>query len=217
MPSGSGASASPSAKREVDAQAIRREVILRAALELFAERGYKETTATQIAERAGISRRLFFYYFPSKDDILFAVNDRALALLRGAVRAQPPELSDLEAVAAAWKTFRRSEVDGGEGPERHSVVVQLRQAAAGSPLLRGKEYELHLAYQDAVAHGLAERRGLAEPDRSALTAAAIGQTLMHLVVDRWLLDGSLDREQLIDEQFAAAATVLGVPAGHATG
>jgi AcrR family transcriptional regulator len=64
--------------------------IVRAALALFAERGYKETTATQIAECAGISRRLFFYYFPSKDDILFSVSDEALATLRELVPRRPP-------------------------------------------------------------------------------------------------------------------------------
>jgi AcrR family transcriptional regulator len=188
-------------------RAERRAAIVRAAVSLFAERGYKETTATQIAERAGVSRRLFFYYFPSKDDVLFAVSDEAMVRLRELVRQQPARMTDLDAVAAAWKQFG-SPLDGSDGSEQRAVVLQLRRAAASSPLLRGKEYELHLAYTDAVARGLADRRGLSAPDASALTAAAIGQTLMHLVVDRLVADEDAEREVLIDDQFAAARAVL---------
>jgi hypothetical protein len=74
--------------------------------------------------------------------------------------------------------------------------------------LRGKEYERHLAYQRAVAEGLGRRRGLAQPDAAAVTAAAIAQSMMHAVVDRWVLDEDLERDQLIDEQFALAKALL---------
>jgi AcrR family transcriptional regulator len=195
-------------RADAEARSPRRTAIVEAAVALFAERGYKETTATQIAERAGVSRRLFFYYFSSKDEILFAVSEAALTRLRELVRLQSIELSDLDAVAAAWKRFRGSEIDGGEAEDVRRVVIQLRQAAAASPLLRGKEYNLHLAYQDSIAKGLADRRGLREPDTAAITAAAIGQTLMHLVADRMLLDDQLSRDQLIDEQFVAANRVI---------
>jgi AcrR family transcriptional regulator len=49
-----------------------REALTRTALELFAERGYDETTLAEIAEAAGVSTRTIFAYFPSKEDILFA-------------------------------------------------------------------------------------------------------------------------------------------------
>jgi AcrR family transcriptional regulator len=192
-----------------ETKAKRRAAILRAAVELFAQRGYNETTVTQIAESAGMSRRLFFYYFGSKDDILFEVSDAALTLLEEIVGRQPRELSDLDAAAESWKAFNRSDLGDADLSERRRVVVQLRKAAESSPLLRGKEYELHLAYQRAVAAGLARRRGLAQPDAAALTAAAIAQTMMHAVTDRWVLDEDLDRDQLIDEQFALAKTLLG--------
>jgi AcrR family transcriptional regulator len=53
--------------------------------------------ADQIAERAGVSRRTFFYYFSSKAEILFTVTPDNLAALTDLVAAQPAELSDLDA------------------------------------------------------------------------------------------------------------------------
>jgi AcrR family transcriptional regulator len=182
----------------------RRDAVIRAAVELFAQRGYKETTATDIAERAGISRRTFFYYFRSKDDILFSVDQKNLDLLTSLVSGQPRRLSDLEAVGAAWKEFGHSGLDSAGRGEARSRVLQLRRAAENSPLLRGKEYELHLAYEGAVAGGLARRRGLARPDRAAKAAAAIGQSLMHLVIDEWVANARNDRDELISKYFTDA-------------
>jgi AcrR family transcriptional regulator len=182
----------------------RRDNVIRAAVELFAERGYKETTATDIAERAGISRRTFFYYFRSKDDILFSVDQKNLDLLTSLVSRQPRRLSDLEAVGAAWKEFGHSGLDTDGRREARSRVLQLRRAAENSPLLRGKEYELHLAYEGAVARGLTQRRRLARPDRAAKAAAAIGQSLMHLVIDEWVANARSDRDDLISKYFTDA-------------
>src|SRR5215470_12286735 len=179
----------------------RREAVVRAAVELFAERGYKETTASDIAARAGISRRAFFYYFRSKDDILFSVDPRNLDALTSLVSRQPKKLSELAAVGEAWKAFGHSGMDTAGRKEARSRVLQLRRAAENSPLLRGKEYELHLAYEGAVARGLAQRRRLARPDRAAKAAAAIGQSLMHLVIDEWVANARSDRDDLISNYF----------------
>jgi hypothetical protein len=75
-------------------------------------------------------------------------------------------------------------------------------------LLRGKEYELHLAYEGAVAGGLARRRGLARLDRAAKAAAAIGQSLMHLVIDEWVANTRSDRDELISTYFADAMALI---------
>jgi AcrR family transcriptional regulator len=48
-----------------------RDAIIKVALELFAERGYEQTTIAEIAEAAEVSPRTIFAYFPSKEDILF--------------------------------------------------------------------------------------------------------------------------------------------------
>ena len=185
----------------------RRNDVVLAAVTLFAERGYRETTATDIAERAGISRRTFFYYFRSKDDILFGVDQAALERLSELASEQPPDLSDLDAFEATWVAFGRSGLEFG-GDDRRLRVAQLRRAAESSAVLRGKELDLHLAYEQALARGLARRRGLEEPDLEARAAAGIGQALMHLVVDEWVADPASDRMELITRYFAAARDLL---------
>ena len=192
----------------------RRADVVRAAVALFAEKGYKETTAAEIAQRAGISRRTFFYYFQSKDDVLFTVDGRHMETLSALVSEQPLELSDLEAVAAAWVSFGGVGLKTSGAPESRTRVTQLRRAAENSALLRGRAFELHLAYERALAHGLAKRRGLAEPDATASTAAAMGQSIMHLVVDRFVADPTTNREDLIAELFEAAILATLPPSGR---
>ena len=63
------------------------ERLRRAALELFAEHGYDEVTVTQIAERAGITRRSYFRYFPDKREVLFGGSDQLPVALAEAIRA----------------------------------------------------------------------------------------------------------------------------------
>jgi AcrR family transcriptional regulator len=77
-----------------------RRAIAGAALRLFAERGYEETTISDIAAAADISPRTFFSYFPSKDDVVFAEMDERLADVRERLATRPPGETPLA-------TFRR--------------------------------------------------------------------------------------------------------------
>jgi AcrR family transcriptional regulator len=66
-----------------------REEILRAAHELFVERGYTATSLPEIAETAGVSTRTIFGYFSSKDDILFSNIDELTAAFAEAIATRP--------------------------------------------------------------------------------------------------------------------------------
>ena len=67
-----------------------RRAIAGAALRLFAERGYEETTISDIAAAAEVSPRTFFSYFPSKEDVVFAEMDERLADVRAGLAERPP-------------------------------------------------------------------------------------------------------------------------------
>jgi AcrR family transcriptional regulator len=77
-----------------------RRAIAAAALRLFDERGYEETTISDIAAAAEVSPRTFFSYFPSKDDVVFAEMDERLADMRARLAERP-------AGEAPMATFRR--------------------------------------------------------------------------------------------------------------
>src|SRR5262252_10649046 len=66
-----------------------RETIERVALELFAERGYDETTLAEIAEAADVSPRTIFSYFTSKEDILFCMESGYIEEVREALQRRP--------------------------------------------------------------------------------------------------------------------------------
>jgi AcrR family transcriptional regulator len=66
-----------------------RRAIAGAALRLFDERGYEETTISDIAAAADVSPRTFLSYFPSKDDVVFAEIDERLADVRARLSERP--------------------------------------------------------------------------------------------------------------------------------
>src|SRR3954447_15095550 len=72
-----------------------------AAMELYAERGYEQTTVAEIAERAGLTARTFFRYFADKREVLFAGSDLLAERLVAALETAPASASPLAAVGAA--------------------------------------------------------------------------------------------------------------------
>src|SRR3954447_20400634 len=72
-----------------------------AAMELYLERGYEQTTVADIAERAGLTARTFFRYFADKREVLFAGSAHLQAELVQALDAAPADATPMQAVAAA--------------------------------------------------------------------------------------------------------------------
>ena len=75
------------------------ERIIEKGLKLFVKNGYDGTTLETITEAAGISRRTFFYYFKSKEDILLAAHDSGFReALRPAMLDESPDQAPIDAV-----------------------------------------------------------------------------------------------------------------------
>ena len=92
-----------------------RERLENAALDLFVENGYEETTVAQIADRAGMNRATFFRHFADKREVLFGGEDLLAGLFADAITAAPAgaTLSEclhaaLAATAAAMTTHQRA-------------------------------------------------------------------------------------------------------------
>jgi AcrR family transcriptional regulator len=77
---------SPSSDRRQRRSAEIRERLFRAALSLFAKKGFAETTVADITNAADVGKGTFFNHFPSKDHILIAFSDMQIVKLQDAVR-----------------------------------------------------------------------------------------------------------------------------------
>src|SRR6476659_1926026 len=79
-----------------------RESLIDAALELFARDGFDATHTDRVAERAGVSPRTFFRYFPTKESVVFHRDDGFMRSFATSFVEQPPELGDYDAVHATF-------------------------------------------------------------------------------------------------------------------
>jgi AcrR family transcriptional regulator len=172
-----------------------RRAIEDAALELFAERGYEETTVDQIATRAEVGRATFFRYFDSKSDVVFGGPDDRHRDLQRAILERPPSEGPLNAVRNAMREQWLPGID------RERTVRQTR-AARTSPILRGLSLDLAQRWQHDVSEAVAERQRLDQPDRQCQLVAALAFTAMSNAVNLWMDQGGTDDLAAeIDEAF----------------
>src|SRR3984885_15474237 len=82
------------------------ELLEKAALDLFVENGFEETTVAQIADRAGMNRATFFRHFADKREVLFGGEDALAGLFADAIRAAPPGATLTECLRAALAAGR---------------------------------------------------------------------------------------------------------------
>lgn len=140
-----------------------REALARAALELFAERGYDATTAAAIAERAGVTEMTFFRYFPSKSSVL--IDDPYDPLIADAIIRQPAQVPPIAAAIAAISEGWRSVPPPASGAVRDRLRIVTRTAS-----LRGAIATSNASTEAAIAGALVQRGALLSEARIAAAA-----------------------------------------------
>ncbi len=175
-----------------------RRALRDAALRLFAEQGYEETTVSQIAASAGIAERTFFVHFPSKEDVLLNGRHREFDDFDRVVAAAPPALSDLAAVELAFTQV----IERGANSVGHAMTCCLVRAEASSAVVRGKRLELMERIASAAANGLSKRHGEKLPSATTVTMAEVAAKLLWLAVDEWTTAGPDDLDSLVQRRFA---------------
>ena len=164
-----------------------------AALELYVERGYEQTTVAEIAERAGLTERTFFRHFADKREVLFAGAGALQELLVTAVAGAPDAVAPLEAVAAAL------EAAGALLQERREYSRRRQSVIDANPALQERELIKLAALASALA-GALRRRGVTGPAAS-LTAEA-GIAVFKVAFERWIGEtGQSDLPRLIRESL----------------
>jgi AcrR family transcriptional regulator len=149
--------------------------LMDAALELFGSQGFNETTAAQIAARAGVTERTFFRHFTDKRDVLFAgaqwlVDSMVAAVLRAP--AGPPMEMVIGSLDAAASILGGSQEWAAR---RHAVI-------ASTPELLEREQTKLSDYSALIAAAL-RRRDVPEPQ--ATLAAETAMTILRVSLHDW--------------------------------
>jgi AcrR family transcriptional regulator len=147
-----------------------------AALELYSERGFDQTTVAEIAERAGLTERTFFRHFADKREVLFSGARELQELLAGTVADAPDSLAPLDAVALAL------EAAAAALQERQELARRRQRIIAANPELQEREL-IKLASLAAAIAEVLRGRGVADPAAS-LTAEA-GIAVFKIAFERW--------------------------------
>jgi AcrR family transcriptional regulator len=156
-----------------------RAAIERAALELFAERGFAATTIAAIADAADVAPRTVTLHFPVKEDLLFGEDPFAVEALAARMRARAPGESTLDALRDWMITTMRDLGSASSGAQRdfwHTRAVRAAVIAADDTL-RGRARSGYQASEQVVAEGIGADLGLAADalaPRLAATTAIIG-------------------------------------------
>ncbi|MGV1790362.1 TetR family transcriptional regulator [Rhizobium sp. A37_96] len=181
-----------------------RERIESAALKLFLERGFDATTIEDITEAADVSKRSFFDYFPSKEEVVAAWQDGFAGELIDAVAAQPRDASLVAVIEAAVDVALRATI---ADPQRLALAALIRN----TPALCARDQLKYAKLERKLADALHARSGGGDAERFRLSvlAAAVG-TMLRIGGERWMespRDISLEEfaRAMFDELWAALA------------
>ncbi|NTJ66928.1 TetR family transcriptional regulator [Agrobacterium rhizogenes] len=145
----------------------------------FLAKGYQETTIDEIAAAAGISRRTFFYYFKSKDDILLAHQSGYMDALRASIMENASAGRPIEVVHQA--TLRLVIRLQAEAPQLFETATLLRQSESLRARTRGNYLQLEQVAYQALCQLFPTK------DRDGLRLASmIAVSPLRLSVDKWL-------------------------------
>jgi AcrR family transcriptional regulator len=170
-----------------------------AAMELYVERGYEQTTVADIAERAGLTARTFFRYFTDKREVLFNGSVELEHRMVAALAAAPPATPPLDAVAAALAAAADMLGANHDFARRRYAVI------AANAELRERELIKMATLSSALADGL-RHRGVADPD--ATLAAEAGIAVFRVAFERWVADrADHDLSRVMRDSLAHLRTI----------
>lgn len=183
------------------ARSTSKDELGRIGLDLFIENGFEAVTVDDIAAAAGIGRRTFFRYFPSKNDVAWGDFERLLEAFRGALAETPAGVPPIEAIRTAVRRF--NDVPGDE-LERHRHRMRI---LLGTPELIAHSTVRYAEWRAVIADFIARRRDV--PPHSALPQAVSWACLgISLAAYEQWLSSDEDLLDLIDVSFAGLRDVF---------
>ena len=167
-----------------------------AALELFRDRGYDETTAAEIAAQAGVTERTFFRHFTDKRDVLFDGEAAFSDALTRAIRNAPKALGPWETLLFAFDSVKQMFIENRPFTEPRQHVI------AAIPALQERAMAKTRSLVTTLAAALCER-GIAEPDANLV--AWMGMAASSYGVAAWFKDSSTELGEHMAKAFEKAS------------
>lgn len=174
------------------------------ALELFHRDGFDATTVDRIAEAAGVSRRTFFRYYASKNDVVWGDFDAGLRAMEARLAQTPDDVPLLRGLGQAVVEFNALP------PEAVPAHRQRMALILHVPALQAHSTLRYAAWRDVVACFAARRLDLPV---DALAPQLVGHVALAAAVasyEQWLRDDGSDLSELLSAAFAALAISLPV-------
>jgi AcrR family transcriptional regulator len=175
-----------------------------AALELYGERGYDQTTVAEIAKRAGLTERTFFRHFADKREVLFYGAGMLQDWLVKGIEDAPAALPPIDAIGASLEAV------AGQLEERREMATRRMVIVTATPELQEREL-IKLANLSAALAGALRGRGVADPGASL--AAEAGVAVFRVAFQRWVgkdggnRNGEQTLAQLIRDSLAELKSV----------
>ncbi len=198
MPSrSSGARVTPLHTRKQD---FVRSAIWDAAVDLFAETSFEETTIDDIARAAGVSTRTFFRYFASKADLMGQGMVRYRELLTDAVQNAPPTLSPLDVVR---QTVQQVAMQAAS-QSRARQIVKIASSSVGA---REAQLSRRAEVEDAVTAAFAARYRTGG-DIAARLLTGLTLSIMDVTFRVWSNRQAADIVPITDEVFESLTSIV---------
>ena len=177
-----------------------RERLTRAAMALFLERGFEATTLDDIASAADISRRSFFHYFDSKEEVVFAWHEEITAALVAAIGARPASESMLAAAENAIAAMVR-QIEPGE-------TIAMARLKRDNPALQARDQVKYEQLERALAEALARRAGHKAEKLGARLVAMIATGAMRIGGELWAAEGAREKPEVLAKRTFAAIRAI---------
>jgi AcrR family transcriptional regulator len=159
-----------------------RERFVAAALELFTDQGYDETTVAQIADRAGLTKSTFFRHFSDKREVLAAGQATLSKLFSDGIASAPEDATPLQALAVGLDN-----VSGAMTPFNRELGPRIEAVIATSGELQERAVLKRVGMTAAISDALRER-GIDET--TAVITAELGVLAFKIGFDAWIAEGN---------------------------
>ncbi|MGP4006102.1 TetR/AcrR family transcriptional regulator [Streptomyces sp. 4N124] len=192
-------------------RSVVRALLTKTAVELFAAKGYDDTTLEEIAAAAGVSKRTLFNYFRNKEDLALNGLAEQGELIAARLAERPADEDPWTSLRAAFQVLEEIDLTAERRLEMTTLLF-------GNESLRAGHAEKQARWQDLFAPLIEPR--LPDSDHRALQARAIAAaaiTCLQAATEEWMrLGGQVDQFDLYDAAVQAIRRPAAPPEKKAT-